>query len=1385
MKLGKHQSDLLDWLKNKWLTTGGQNVCLIEGFSGNGKTRLAQDFQQSLILSGYKPCFVALPDGSFSMEDFFLMLAGDLSNIGYKSFEEAIFGNKKAEAAFVQFILNEPVCIIIDNFQNLLNEHGVPNPVLKTFLHDISLRASKARILMLSNQVVSKEKWTESIAFKTLLPLTNDEASNLLAETAREANIGVDFGELNKSDILNFLGNNPRAINTLVQCLRWESMDALIGKDPELWELQDREFSPELLRQLEEKLVRQNMGRLNEYELGILESLSVIRKPFETKVIDKVESNKEKSFQLRQALTQYYFLERQQFNFFILHPTVREICRYNLSLITKPFRKAHKEVGRYYARHFYHDEIKGTPAKWGGDFVEARYHFTQAHAQDELSKISTNLREFIRTFIIPTSPAPHDPQALDERIALLMAFLNEENSSGLAFHLAKCLLKRGRQDDLRLALSFILKSRQHSASEETWLLWLKLEALVNGKAEAIQKGIDAKRYTAAFLNKLAGLLVEEGQRPQAIALLKDSIGKIPASSNLFSLYQFCAELLNQEGQRPQAIALLKDGIGKIPADKSLSSLYTFCAELMNQEGQRPQAIALLKDGIGKIPADKSLSSLYTFCAELMKQEGQRPQAIALLQDGISKIPTSSNLFSLYQFCAELMNQEGQRQQAIALLKDGIRKIPVDKGMTALLQSCAEMLIADDRLPEALDVYKDGIIKSPSEALFISYSNALIMDMQYEESTKVMSIIYLQKQTTPILIAYANALARTKKTKEAIALLKDGIGKIPADKSLSSLYTFCAELMNQEGQRPQAIALLKDGIRKIPASSNLFSLYTFCAELLNQEGQRTQAIALLQDGIGKIPADKSLVSLYVSCAEMMNQEGQRPQAIALLKDGIGKIPAEYGSVLLYQLLSFIYFLNGDLTIAKEVLEEGIVNIPEQYAQYKLYELKAQQLYATSNIADLQSLTAKHISQVTLINVLICFLEGDYKKGILTASTLLEKGNKFIPVISQQVVGLLVMEQNEKAWELVSKMIDETYNESTAWIYTLTALKINHHSLAKRGMELLTKQPFTGIIEVKDLVRYWWETGKKLGPFPYLFYPHLPASITGFNRQLSFFSPTIESDLEEYFHAIDNTPQTEAVMDKQTIQNLISKNNIEEAIHALKKALHDTTPVISLETQWNQLKSDDIMGILSFSEKTQRQNQITSGLLKLSSMLSEPAQPNAQPETIIVKSHEPEKPKEGGKVIKVFLASSEELLADRDQFEIFLSRENDHLFDKGIRIQLVRWENFLDVVSNTRLQDEYNNVLRTCDMAVCLFYTKVGKYTAEEFDAALGQFRGAGKPLILTYFKDAPVKPSELRAFKTVLDFKDKLSELGHFPNHYESIGDLKHHFGEQLKKLGIS
>ena len=156
----------------------------------------------------------------------------------------------------------------------------------------------------------------------------------------------------------------------------------------------------------------------------------------------------------------------------------------------------------------------------------------------------------------------------------------------------------------------------------------------------------------------------------------------------------------------------------------------------------------------------------------------------------------------------------------------------------------------------------------------------------------------------------------------------------------------------------------------------------------------------------------------------------------------------------------------------------------------------------------------------------------------------------------------------------------------------------------------------------------------------------------------------------------------------------------------------------------------------------------------------------------------------KHIKIFLASSEELKAEREQFEIFIHRQNQLLYKKGVFIELVIWENFIDAMSKTRLQDEYNIAVKNADIFVSLFFTKVGKYTSEEFETAFRRFQKTGKPFVYTYFKNANIKSGTLNRqdANSLFDFQEKLKELGHFQTEYENIDGLQLHFKNQLEKV---
>ena len=176
---------------------------------------------------------------------------------------------------------------------------------------------------------------------------------------------------------------------------------------------------------------------------------------------------------------------------------------------------------------------------------------------------------------------------------------------------------------------------------------------------------------------------------------------------------------------------------------------------------------------------------------------------------------------------------------------------------------------------------------------------------------------------------------------------------------------------------------------------------------------------------------------------------------------------------------------------------------------------------------------------------------------------------------------------------------------------------------------------------------------------------------------------------------------------------------------------------------------------------------------------PEFPQADPPTSAISSTRP-----SPKNIKIFLASSSELEDDRKEFEIFINRKNKEYIKGGTFLELVIWEDFLDAMSQTRLQDEYNKAITDCDIFVSLFYSKVGKYTKEEFLKALITFKANGKPLIYTYFKKlvTEVTRSNRKYFESLWDFQDELSNQGHFYTEYANIEDLKYKFGEQLVKF---
>ncbi len=79
--------------------------------------------------------------------------------------------------------------------------------------------------------------------------------------------------------------------------------------------------------------------------------------------------------------------------------------------------------------------------------------------------------------------------------------------------------------------------------------------------------------------------------------------------------------------------------------------------------------------------------------------------------------------------------------------------------------------------------------------------------------------------------------------------------------------------------------------------------------------------------------------------------------------------------------------------------------------------------------------------------------------------------------------------------------------------------------------------------------------------------------------------------------------------------------------------------------------------------------------------------------------------GLKTIHIFLSSSNELYQERQDFEIYIGRENKRMVSKGVFLQLEMRENMATHLTVAGTQVGHNQVAEECDLFVSLFFSKV--------------------------------------------------------------------------------
>lgn len=149
----------------------------------------------------------------------------------------------------------------------------------------------------------------------------------------------------------------------------------------------------------------------------------------------------------------------------------------------------------------------------------------------------------------------------------------------------------------------------------------------------------------------------------------------------------------------------------------------------------------------------------------------------------------------------------------------------------------------------------------------------------------------------------------------------------------------------------------------------------------------------------------------------------------------------------------------------------------------------------------------------------------------------------------------------------------------------------------------------------------------------------------------------------------------------------------------------------------------------------------------------------------------------RIVKVFIASSEELQPERERFDTLFNHLNNIFERRGIMLLPVKWE-FLDAsMGEEHKQEEYNRAIRECDLCVVMFWQKFGTYTDTELRVADAEQRAGRLPKkVYVFFKEPGDYTAEIETLKARFE-----EEYGHFYCKFNTSDQLQLDFTLQLER----
>ncbi len=469
-----------------------RRVAVLTGFTGVGKTELANALRTEAVQGGGVSLRVTLPLGGVADLDAFVrdQLAEEATDAGLVDLARRLSSAANLQSA-LKTVLGAHNLVVIDDFQEVLDEgHEPPQQVLKAVEKFTKEVGPGGLLLLVTNRSVAVG-WPDGCHVARLEAPAGDDAIAILRGSVLSTEYQPSSEDAEAAALR--LGGNPRALGLLGAQLDRYTMEELLGDEPDT--APAGPANAMFLRALEERLVGKALAGLDDEQLKLLNKLAVLRLPANDYLASALAGGSTKWGERSRPLRDRY-LVRLRSKTYQVHPAAREILVRQLYQRSEEFKSSHVLAADWYAEPIrklgkvQDNNLSGL----GHRLDEARFHYGAAGAADALGNLLSNLRGYIEKRFHSTTSLQIFKGELDSRIELLEAFLNEPGKPGTEQHLAQLLEMRRSEGDLVRAVVHAKLGTTDQSHGVPWVLWAKLEAEVNGKAagaEAAQAGVAA------------------------------------------------------------------------------------------------------------------------------------------------------------------------------------------------------------------------------------------------------------------------------------------------------------------------------------------------------------------------------------------------------------------------------------------------------------------------------------------------------------------------------------------------------------------------------------------------------------------------------------------------------------------------------------------------------------------------------------------------------------------------------------------------------------------------------------------------------------------------------------------------------------------------------